>query len=120
MVDVNPGTSALQAQLQASKAKAKISQRPFSVANNSSSASPQEAIGKRIAARTDIPSPDRRVPVKTNSNASTLSSAAEIDDASFRVAQFTGSNREAPLGRISNESSITRDQPLGQIINILV
>lgn len=119
MVDVNPGTSALQAQLQASKAKGKITPRALSATGDSAPASPQDVIGKRIAARTDIPSPDRRVPAKTGNN-STLSTAAEIDDAGFRIAEFTGSNREAPLGRISNESPLARNQPLGQIINILV
>jgi len=116
MVDVNTGTSALQAQLQASKAKSAVSARSAPSGANKSSDFP----GKRIAARTDIPSADRRLPVKINSSASKLSTTQEIDDASFRVAEFTGSSREAPLGRISNESSLTRNQPLGQIINILV
>lgn len=120
MVDVNPGTSALQAQLQASKAQSKISPRGLSSGNNRTSVNPQDVIGKRIAARTDIPSPDRRVPVKIESSSSKLSSADEIEDASNRVAQFTGSNREAPLGRPSNESLNGRNQPLGQIVNILV
>lgn len=126
MVDVNPGRSALQAQLQASAAKGKISSRPLpptnrvTPTNNKPSFNPQDVIGKRIAARTDIPSADRRVPVKVNSSAGNLSSADDIDEASLRVANFTGSSREAPTGRLSNESLIRRDQPLGQIINILV
>jgi len=120
MVDVNPGRSALQAQLQASKAKGKIAPRPASPANSKPSFNPQDVIGKRIAARTDISSPDRRVPIKTNNGAGQLSSTDEIDEASLRVANFTGSSREAPTGRPSNESLIQRNQPLGQIINILV
>lgn len=120
MVDVNPGRSALQAQLQASKAKGKISPRPASPTNNKPSFNPQDVIGKRIAARTDIPTPDRRVAVKTNSGAGQLSSTDEIDEASVRIANFTGSSREAPTGRLSNESLTQRHQPLGQIINILV
>lgn len=126
MVDVNPGRSALQAQLQASKAKGRISPRPLpptdrvSPTSGKPSFNPQAASSKRIAARTDIPSSDRRVPVKINSTAGKLSSADEIDDASLRVASFTGSSREAPTGRFSNENLIQRHQPLGQIINILV
>jgi len=120
MVDVNPGTSALQAQLQASKAQGKISPRAASSGNNRASFNPQGGPAHRVAARTDIPTPDRRVPVKINSSAAKLSSADEIEDASFQVARFTGSSREAPTGRLSNESLNSRHQPLGQIINILV
>ncbi len=120
MVDVNPGTSALQAQLQASKAQGKITPRALSSGSNKASFNPQDGIPKRIAARTDIPSPDRRVPVKINGSTGKLSSADDIDKASLRVARFTGSSREAPTGRFSNESLNSRHQPLGQIINILV
>ena len=120
MVDVNPGTSALQAQLQASKAQGKIVPRAASLGGNKPSFNPQDVTPKRIAARTDIPSADRRVPVKINNASGKLSSADEIEDASLQVARLTGSSREAPTGRISNESLNSRYQPLGQIINILV
>lgn len=120
MVDLNPGTSALQAQLQASKAKGKVPPRAVSPANNNPSFNPQDVFGKRIAARSDMPSADRRLPVKTNGDADKLSTADDIDEASLRVAKFTGTSREAPIGRLSNEGQNQRHQPLGQIINILV
>lgn len=126
MVNVNPGTSALQAQLQASKTKGKASPRPSPFINNVTrtdnkpSFNPQKTSGKPSATRADSVSLDRRVPVKTSTAIGKLSSTDEIDDASLRIANFTGSNREAPTGRVSNENLNQRHQPLGQIINILV
>ena len=105
MVDINTSTSALQAQLQASQPQNRVNARPSPGDGAAGTANPQDVIA----------------PVKQNGPSNQLSSSDEIEDAGRRVAQFTGSSsREAPVGRLSNADSETRDQPLGQIVNILV
>lgn len=121
MVDINTSTSALQAQLQASQQQqVRPNARPIGGASANSNASPQDVVSRRVEARQDIPTPDRRAPAKQTSSSNQLSSSQEIEDAGQRVATLTGNTREAPVGRLSNNSGVERDQPLGQIVNILV
>lgn len=119
MVDINTSSSALQAQLQASKQSSRLSARS-SIGENGSNRtpSPQDVVAQRVEARQDVSTADRRAPVKQSSSANSLSSSAEIEDASRRAEQFT--SREAPAGRFSNAPDSQRPQPLGQIVNILV
>lgn len=119
MVDINTSTSALQAQLQGSQSGRVGGRVPAGTSQNSN-ATPQSVIGRRIDARQDIPTPDRRAPVKLGNSTNKLSSSDEIEGASRRVAAFTANSREAPVGRFSNAPDETRNQPLGQIVNILV
>lgn len=120
MVDINTSSSALQAQLQASKQTSRLAARPFVSSNNAGAIpTPQEVVAQRIETRRDIPTPDRRVPVKPSNTTTQLSTADQIDDASKRASAFSLS-REAPTGRFSNAPDSERAQPLGQIVNILV
>ncbi|MBO6504524.1 MAG: hypothetical protein JJ850_03970 [Kordiimonadaceae bacterium] len=120
MVDINTSASALQAQLQASQQGRVTGRAPAGTSQNSNANTPQNVISQRIDARQDLPTPDRRTPVRQSASSNELSSSAEIEDASRRVADLTGNRREAPAGRISNAPAEERDQPLGQIVNILV
>lgn len=119
MVDINTSVSALQAQLQASQQSRVTGRAPAGVSENSNN-TPQNVIADRVNARQDLPTPDRRSPVRQSSNSNQLSTSAEIEDAGRRVADFTGNRREAPTGRLSNAPAEERNQPLGQIVNILV
>lgn len=121
MVDINTSASALQAQLQANQQTARPGVRT-SVSNSSTIVAqrPQDVVSKRIDARQDIATPDRRASARQSDTSKQLSTSAEIDDASRRAAQFSGPSREAPIGRISGAGGDGRNQPLGQIINILV
>lgn len=121
MVDINTSASALQAQLQGSQQSRLSGKAPAGASQNSNaSATPQDVIGQRVEARQDLPTPDRRAPVRQSGTSNQLSSSDDIEDASRRVADFTGNRREAPSGRLSNAPAETRNQPLGQIVNILV
>lgn len=119
MVDINTSTSALQAQLQASQQGRVTGRAPAGASQNSNANTPQNVISQRVDARQDLPAPDRRAPVRQSSSSNELSTSAEIEDASRRVADLTV-QREAPSGRLSNAPASERDQPLGQIVNILV
>ncbi len=119
MVDINTSVSALQAQLQANQ-QGRGPVRAFAAASENSTATPQNVISQRIDARQDIPTPDRRAPVKQSATSNSLSSSDEIENAGRKVAEFTGGSREAPVGRFSNAPEEERGQPLGQIVNILV
>ena len=118
MVDINTSRSALQAQLQASQ-QAKVSARPSYTGTQPQTQ--REAFPRKVEDRADLTAPDRRSPAKQSHNARTLSSAQELEDAGQKAANFGNSLREAPNGRTS-QSSIgpARNQPLGQIVNILV
>ena len=120
MVDINTSTSALQAQLQASQQNRVAGRAPVGVSENSNNSAPRNVIAERVGARQDLATPDRRAPVRQASSSNQLSSSEDIEDASRRVSDFTGNRREAPAGRLSNASVEERDQPLGQIVNILV
>lgn len=120
MVDINTSTSALQAQLQASRQTRPAGRDVPAGTSQNSNTTPQNVISQRIDARQDIPTPDRRAPVKQSGRANQLSTSDEIENAGRRVAQFTGNSREAPVGRLSNAPEQERGEPLGQIVNILV
>ncbi len=119
MVDINTSASALQAQLQASQQSRVSGRAPAGVSNNSNT-TPQNVISGRVDARQDLPTPDRRAPVRQSASSNQLSTSAEIEDAGRRAADFEGNRREAPAGRLSNAPDGERGQPLGQIVNILV
>lgn len=120
MVDINTSLSALQAQLQASQQNRASGRAPAGASENSNNTTPQNVVSQRIEARQDLPTSDRRAPVRQAASSNQLSSSADIEDASRRVSEFTGNRREAPSGRLSNAPAEERDQPLGQIVNILV
>ena len=120
MVDINTSLSALQAQLQASQQSRVSARTPAGVSENSNNVPAQNAFGQRAEARQDLQTSDRRAPVRQATSGNQLSSSADIEDASRRVSDFTGNRREAPSGRLSNAPAEERDQPLGQIVNILV
>lgn len=115
MVDVNTSRSALQAQLQASQ-QTKVGSR--------SSYTPdaqRDGFQRKLEDRPDLLAPDRRAPAKPGQKANQLSSSQDLEDASRKAADFGSNLREAPNGRTSQASlGPSRDQPLGQIVNILV
>lgn len=113
MVDINTSSSALQAQLQASKTP-----RP-SERDGPRAPTPQDVVSQRVEARKDIPLPDRRAPIAQPASTNGVSTSSEIEEASRRAEEFS-LTREAPGGRFSNAPENTRPQPLGQIVNILV
>ncbi len=124
MVDINTSASALQAQLQAGLQSSRPGVRTAVNTNSNLVApNPQGVVNKRIDARQDIArdvtTTDQRAPARQSGTSRQLSTTADIEDASRRAAQFTGPSREAPIGRASNGTE-GRNQPLGQVINILV
>lgn len=120
MVDINTSNAALQAQLQAGRQSSRLSARPpVNDSGANRTPSPQDVISKRVDARQNIPTPDRRAPVRQTDSGNSLSTTSEIEDATRRAEEFSVS-REAPTGRFSNAPESARPQPLGQIVNILV
>ncbi len=122
MVDINSSSSNLQARLQAQLQADRANVRPSST--NVNQGSSQQDIAREAGARVNDQLPaDRRLPVKQSERTGRLSSPQELERAKERVAQETGANnlREAPVGRISvQQEQVQRDQPLGQIVDILV
>jgi hypothetical protein len=119
MVDINTSKSALQAQLQANQQSARPSART-SVSNNVIAQRSQDVVSKRGDSGQEVIAPDQRLRGRQPDASKQLSTLDEIDEAGQRAAQFSGPSREAPVGRISDANTAGRNQPLGQIINILV
>lgn len=115
MVDINTSRSALQAQLQANQAK--VGERtPY---NNNQQ--PRDSFQRTVEGRTDQDKLGSTVAAKRVQNTRAFSSTEEIEGAGRRVAEFSGPQREAPTGRVSQTTlGPARNQPLGQIVNILV
>lgn len=115
MVDVNTSRSALQAQLQASQ-QSKVGSRASYTPD-----AQRDAFQRKLDDRPDLIAPDRRAPAKPGQQTNQLSSSQDIENASRKAAEFGSNLREAPNGRTSQTSlGPARNQPLGQIINILV
>jgi hypothetical protein len=125
MTSINPNANPLQSQIQAQ----------LQAGRQSSNRNDTARLNNGIR-RTDAPVDDQNDDFEVDSvaadrrnrliargarRAEDVSSSDEIEEAQERVAAFSNTSlREAPVGRLSAQSSDVRDTPLGQIVDIRV
>lgn len=119
MVEINSGNSGLgaqlQAQLQAGRGK------PAARSGVDLTPRATDVIREQLKGQPGIRSDaDRQAPAQRSSRTSDLSSSRELQVAGEKVAQLNANNREAPVGRLSAQTGVQRDVPLGQIVDIRV
>ncbi|MFC3051482.1 hypothetical protein [Kordiimonas pumila] len=120
MVDFNPNAPGLQSQIQAQLEANRSRNRVAAQNAGDVTARVQPSAEERTKARGDEESANKRLPALRSSRGSSLSTHQEIEAAGERVSELASNLREAPAGRTSTRQNELRNQPLGQIIDILV
>ena len=119
MVEINSNASGLRSQLQAhlQSDTARRTER----ARDEKAQRPQDVVSKRVDERIgDRSEANRQAPTQRSGRSNDLSSSRELVAAEERVNQLNANNREAPIGRTSQQASSGRNIPLGQIVDIRV
>jgi len=119
MVEINSNASGLRSQLQA-QLQSDTARRTGRVGDDQAQR-PQDIVTRRVDERIGERSEaNRQAPTQRSSRSNDLSSSGELVAAEERVNQLNANNREAPIGRTSQQASSGRNIPLGQIVDIRV
>ena len=119
MVEINSNAAGLQSRLQAqlqsnsgkraTQSAADLTPRPSDLI--------KEKLGERTREQAEV---RQQAQSRRNDRADTLSTSRELAVAEEKVNQLNANNREAPVGRLSQQSGSQRNVPLGQIVDIRV
>ncbi len=118
MTEINTGTSGLGSKLQAQLQPARGEKAEGKGLNLTPSADDIIEIRRRRQAA-ELKDNGFQTPASRKARVA-LSSSTEIEEAGERVSQLKTSNREAPVGRLSEQTGVHRNVPLGQIVDIRV
>jgi hypothetical protein len=124
MAGINPNGNPLQSQIQAQLQAGRQTNRIDTARLANNIRRPDAPVDAQDEANNtqNVASERRnRLIARNNREINNVSSNDELEEAQERVAAFRNKNlREAPIGRLSEQSEDTRDTPLGQIVDIRV